>query len=186
MIFPDTLMKQAVLLWSLGSCLLAMGGCSSRFMPDPDNIPLVYKIDVQQGNVVTQDMLAQLTPGMEKNKVRFIMGTPLLIDAFHQDRWDYVYTTQEGGGSRAQRNVALFFKNDRLERVEGNVKTAQGKIMREQRKEVSVDVPGENQPGWFDRLWGKIGLGDDDEGSPKGKQEDTPFDPANPDASGGL
>jgi outer membrane protein assembly factor BamE len=155
-------------------------------MPDPDDIPLVYKIDVQQGNVVTQDMLAQLTPGMEKNKVRIIMGTPLIVDVFHQDRWDYVYTTQEGGGIRGQRHVAIFFRNDRLVRVEGDVKTAHGKIMREPRKDVTVDVPGDYQPGWFDRFKGKIGLGDDDKESPKDDREETPFDPANPDNAGGL
>ncbi|MES2182255.1 MAG: outer membrane protein assembly factor BamE, partial [Pseudomonadota bacterium] len=50
-----------------------------------------YKLDVQQGNVVTSKMLLQLRPGMTKSQVRFIMGTPLIQDSFHDKRWDYVY-----------------------------------------------------------------------------------------------
>ena len=140
-----------------------------------------HKIDVQQGNVITQDMLAQLEPGMEKSKVRFIMGTPLIVDVFHQDRWDYIYTSQEGGGERVQRHVSLHFRNDRLERVDGDVKPARGKIMREPRKEVTVEVPSEHQPGWFERFINRFGWEDKDKESSKEKQEEAPFDPAKSD-----
>ncbi|MGH8542545.1 MAG: outer membrane protein assembly factor BamE, partial [Gammaproteobacteria bacterium] len=84
-------------------------------------MPLVYRVDVQQGNVVTQEMLAQLEAGMDKNKVRYIMGTPLLADVFHQDRWDYVYTQQNGGDTPVERRVSLVFENDRLARIGGDV-----------------------------------------------------------------
>ena len=87
-------------------------GCSQGTLLAPSNLPLVYKIDVQQGNVITQDMLAQLRPGMDKAKVLFIMGTPLVMDAFHQDRWDYIYTFQKGGGQREQQRATLYFKQD--------------------------------------------------------------------------
>ncbi len=83
----------------------------------------VYKIDVQQGNVVTQEMIAQLQWSMPAQKVRFIMGTPLIIDVFHPKRWDYVYSFQPGGGKRVQRHIALFFDdNDRLIKIKGDVK----------------------------------------------------------------
>ncbi len=82
----------------------------------------VYKIDVQQGNVVTQAMLDQLTVGMAAKKVRFIMGTPVIIDLFHQQRWDYLYSLQAGGHERRQRHIALFFDEDEhLLRIEGDV-----------------------------------------------------------------
>jgi len=83
----------------------------------------VHKIDVQQGNEVTQEMLDQLILQMPANKVRFIMGTPLIIDVFHQQRWDYLYSFQAGGDIRQQRSISLFFDTQqRLTRVEGDVK----------------------------------------------------------------
>ena len=86
--------------------LLALAGCS---------FPGVYKIDVQQGNVVTQDMIDQLRPGMTRSQVRFIMGNPLLTDTFHANRWDYLYSIQPGGGKRLQERVSVIFNgNDQL------------------------------------------------------------------------
>ena len=86
--------------------LLALAGCS---------FPGVYKIDIQQGNVVTQDMIDQLKPGMTRRQVRFIMGNPLITDTFHANRWDYLYSIQPGGGQRLQERVSLMFdSNDQL------------------------------------------------------------------------
>ncbi len=89
----------------------------------------VHKIDIQQGNVVTQEMLDQLELNMPARKVRFIMGTPLLRDVFHQQRWDYVYSFQDGRtGKRVQRNITLFFdKNKRLIKIKGDVKIGKRK-----------------------------------------------------------
>lgn len=83
--------------------LLALAGCS---------LPGVYKIDTQQGNVVTQDMIDQLRPGMTRRQVRFIMGNPLLSDTFHANRWDYLYSIQPAGGTRLQERVSLVFDNN--------------------------------------------------------------------------
>lgn len=87
----------------------------------------LYKIDVQQGNVITQEMLDQLELGMSSRKVRFIMGTPLLRDTFHQNRWDYLFSFLEGKtGKRQQQTISLFFdEQDRLIRVAGNVEAGQ-------------------------------------------------------------
>ena len=86
--------------------LFALAGCS---------FPGVYKIDIQQGNVVTQDMIDQLKPGMTRRQVRFIMGTALISDPFHPDRLDYVYTLQPGGGQRQQEHASILFNsNDQL------------------------------------------------------------------------
>jgi len=90
----------------------------------------LYKIDVQQGNVITQEMLDQLELGMSSRKVRFIMGTPLLRDAFHQNRWDYLFSFLEGKtGKRQQQTISLFFdEQDQLIRVSGNVEAGQPKL----------------------------------------------------------
>jgi outer membrane protein assembly factor BamE len=84
----------------------------------------VYKIDVQQGNVVTRDMLAKLRPGMDKREVAAVLGTPLLTDPFHPQEWVYVYTDQLGAGTRKERVVKVYFENDRLARVGGDVRGA--------------------------------------------------------------
>ncbi|QLF94136.1 outer membrane protein assembly factor BamE [Pseudomonas sp. ABC1] len=86
--------------------LLALAGCS---------FPGVYKVDIQQGNVVTQDMIDQLRPGMTRRQVRFIMGNPMITDTFHPSRWDYLYSIQVGGSQRQQERVSLEFSdNDQL------------------------------------------------------------------------
>ncbi|HEX8988046.1 MAG TPA: outer membrane protein assembly factor BamE [Rhodocyclaceae bacterium] len=80
-----------------------------------------YRIDVRQGNLVTQDMVAQLKPGLTKDQVRFVLGTPLLSDVFHADRWDYVYRLQTGDGEVTQRRLAVFFVDGKLARLGGDV-----------------------------------------------------------------
>ena len=80
-----------------------------------------YKLDVQQGNVVTSKMLLQLRPGMTQSQVRFIMGTPLIQDSFHGKRWDYVYQMREKGKIIEQRRVILDFENQVLKTVRGDV-----------------------------------------------------------------
>lgn len=79
-----------------------------------------YRIDVRQGNMVTQEMVAQLKPAMTKDQVRFILGTPLVSDIFHADRWDYVYRFQPGRGDIQQRRLAVFFEDGKLARVAGD------------------------------------------------------------------
>ena len=80
-----------------------------------------FKMDIQQGNVVTSKMLLQLKPGMTKSQVRFIMGTPLIVDSFHKDRWDYFYQMRHAGKVIEQRRVILDFDKDVLARVRGDV-----------------------------------------------------------------
>jgi len=84
------------------------------------DFPGVYKIGIPQGNIITQDMVDQLRPGMTKRQVIFVMGTPLVRDPFHQDRWDYIYSYQPGGGERGQEGITVFFENDQLVRFTGD------------------------------------------------------------------
>ena len=78
------------------------------------DFPGVYKIGIAQGNIITQEMVDQLRPGMTKRQVIFVMGTPLVRDPYHQDRWDYIYNFQPGGGVRGQERVSVFFRDDEL------------------------------------------------------------------------
>jgi outer membrane protein assembly factor BamE len=80
-----------------------------------------HKIEIQQGNYVSQEMVSQLKPGMSKEQVRFIMGTPLLTDIFHAERWDYVYWRETSSGKRETRKLALYFDAGRLTRIDGDI-----------------------------------------------------------------
>lgn len=79
-----------------------------------------HKIDIQQGNVVTQEMVDKLQPGMTRSQVRFVLGTPLVVDPFRNDRWDYVYSFKKRGDLVEQRQLRVFFKDDKMERYEGD------------------------------------------------------------------
>jgi outer membrane protein assembly factor BamE len=85
-----------------------------------------YRIDVRQGNFVTQEMVAQLKPGLTREQVRFILGSPLVADMFHVDRWDYVYRFQPGQGEAQQRRLVVFFQDNKLTRVAGDVVAEDG------------------------------------------------------------
>jgi outer membrane protein assembly factor BamE len=77
-----------------------------------------HKIDIQQGNVISEEELSQLKPGMESRKVRQILGTPMLVDPFHPDRWDYFFSLKSGNKVLERYRATLFFSNDRLVRIE--------------------------------------------------------------------
>lgn len=98
--------------------LLLNAGCSSTL---PSIKP--YKVDVQQGNVVTYKMVQQLKPGMTKSQVRFVMGSPLIQDSFHTNRWDYFYQMRRDGKVFEQRRVILSFKDDLLADIGGDAVT---------------------------------------------------------------
>lgn len=94
------------------STLITLAGCS---------VPGVYKIDIQQGNIITQDMVDQLRPGMTAQQVRFIMGTPLVTDTFSPERWDYLYSIEPGRQQRRQERISLTFdEQGRLNGLQGD------------------------------------------------------------------
>ncbi len=74
----------------------------------------VHKIDVQQGNYVTEDAVAKLKNGMTKTEVRQLLGTPLLIDAFHSNRWDYYFSNVKGGKAAERKRFSVLFENDKV------------------------------------------------------------------------
>ena len=82
---------------------LALSACS-----------LVYKIDIQQGNYVTQDLVAKLKPGMTKGEVRQLLGTPLLIDVFHANQWEYYFSSARRGKGEPTSRLTVYFKDDKV------------------------------------------------------------------------
>ena len=103
---------------------LFLAACGSKTILSP------YKIDIQQGNYVTQEMVSKLKPGMTKSQVRFVLGTPLVTDVFHSDRWDYIYSYSKAGALSERRNITVFFADGKLTRIEGDVvpSAAQDKV----------------------------------------------------------
>lgn len=99
----------ASLLW----LSLTLAGCGNFGFPG------VYKIDVEQGNIVTPEMVEQLKPGMTRRQVRFVMGTPLIEDTFNENRWDYRYLNRNGAKTLAESQLTVVFEGDALIRVEG-------------------------------------------------------------------
>jgi outer membrane protein assembly factor BamE len=119
-----------------------------------DRIPGVYRIDVQQGNVVTHDMLAQIQPGMSRQQVRFVMGTPMIVDTFHPDRWDYYFSLQPGRGERQSHHVTLIFDGDLLQRVDGELPpAATDAAATSGARTVAVTGPVPDSRGLLDRAW---------------------------------
>jgi outer membrane protein assembly factor BamE len=98
-----------------------LAGCN------PMRILSVHTMEVQQGNYLTQEMVSKLQPGMTRDQVRFVLGTPLLVDIFHDNRWDYVYRRRRADSREVEeRRLSVFFDNDRLVRLEGDVTTGLG------------------------------------------------------------
>jgi len=85
---------------------------------------VVYTLDVQQGNYVTTDVAAKLKVGMTKGEVRQLLGTPLLIDAFHANRWDYYFSNVKGGKAENRTRLSIFFENDKVASFTGEARPA--------------------------------------------------------------
>ena len=107
----------------LGLVPVLVAGCT--------NVPRIpgvtpYRMEIQQGNFVSQEMVAQLKPGMTKEQVRFILGTPMVSDIFHPDRWDYVFWRETSNGKREQRKLTVLFENGELARLDGDVVASGG------------------------------------------------------------
>lgn len=109
--------KLSIRLFVLALSASLLGACSS--MESVTSMINPYRIDIRQGNYVDQQMVSQLKPGMSREQVRYVLGTPLVTDLFDENRWDYVYRFQKGNGPVEQRKLSVFFVNGRLERVVG-------------------------------------------------------------------
>ena len=102
--------------------ILALSACGSLEFPG------VYKLTIQQGNIVSQEMIDRLKPGMTRSQVQFVLGNPVLADSFERDRWNYVYTIDIPGQAIIERELVIVFENDRLLRFEGDYTPSENKV----------------------------------------------------------
>ena len=140
-------MKKLLIIITCIATLIS-AGCS-RFH-------LVHRIDVQQGNVITQEKVNKLEPGMNSNQVQFVMGRPMLVDVFHQDRWNYVYYLKPGYDDPQEEKVILFFENDALVKIDGSMLPSDEPVSGEQTTGMTtLVVPPETRvpPGLFNKIW---------------------------------
>ncbi|MGH1471547.1 MAG: outer membrane protein assembly factor BamE [Cellvibrionaceae bacterium] len=94
--------------------LTAITGCSWLQFPG------VYRLQIQQGNIITQEMVDQLKPGMTKRQVNFVLGTALIQDSFEQDRWDYYYSLRDADGKTTKEKFTVYFEDDKLTHFSGD------------------------------------------------------------------
>lgn len=110
---------------ALALALLALGGCTTRSEPVSVRAPgfierlTPYRVQIQQGNVVTREQVASVKPGMPREQVRDILGSPMLTDVFHDNRWDYLYAVGRGGqvSDTNRLAVTVFFDGEVVSRV---------------------------------------------------------------------
>ncbi len=124
-LYPHLSRTSGAALALLAAVLLP--ACKSVEIPKVPGIT-PYRMVIQQGNFISQEMVAQLKPGMTKEQVRFILGTPLVTDIFHADRWDYVFYREMANGKREQRNLSVVFEKDKLARVLGDLMPSDGAV----------------------------------------------------------
>ena len=153
-----TIMQKLLIPGVLIATLLS--GCGSV-----EKLPFIHRIDVQQGNVINQEMIDQLKPGMTKRQVRFTLGSPMIVDAFHQDRWDYVYRMEPGKGEIEQKRVSLYFRDDALTQIPGDYRpTPQPALAAASKPSTTVVVPPQERKarGILTRIWNWMGFGKDE------------------------
>ena len=110
-----------IIIIGLIPAVLLLSSCT--WVPDLSGIglPRVHKIDVQQGNVIEQDQINQLRPGMNKEQIIFVMGTPMLGNPFHSNRWDYLYRFKPGYGAVETKQATLYFnETGKLVNIQGS------------------------------------------------------------------
>jgi outer membrane protein assembly factor BamE len=109
--------------------------------------------------LTNEDMVDQLQPGMTKRQVQYLLGTPLLTDFFNADRWDYVYTIQRGHRSMESRRLTVFFQDDALVRIEGDMKPNPQRAITRERQDIVVTVPDyEKRKGFIGRSLEAVGV----------------------------
>jgi len=144
-------MLNKTLLYISISSLILLNACTTY---------KVHKIDVQQGNIIEQEKVNELKPGMRKDQVQFILGTPILKDIFHSTRWDYIYTYKPGYGPMQKKRLSLYFDEDALVNIVGDFQPQETTIVKQKIEEVIVvpleEYQAENTSkwyqGWFDKL----------------------------------
>lgn len=121
--------------------VLLLAACSTTQLPISP-----HKIDVQQGNVIDQETVDKLKPGLTRSQVRFLLGTPLVVDPFRDNRWDYVYNYRKAGKLTEQKRLTLFFDRDVLSRIEAEGVETQGSATEQPGPPVTQAEPAAVKP----------------------------------------
>lgn len=111
---------RALLTAAVGLATAALAGCAGAPRDGESLFGFItpYRFELVQGNVVTREQMQRLATGMTRRQVRELLGTPMLADAFHADRWDYVFTIRRQGAEPQKRSVVVLFEGDRLAKIE--------------------------------------------------------------------
>jgi outer membrane protein assembly factor BamE len=112
----------------------------------------VYKLDINQGNYITQDMVDKLKVGMTSSQVQSVLGTPMLADPFHADRWDYLYRYTRQDKLIENREFRVFFADQKLARWEGDEVPRSAVELNRIAAERSLGKSADDDRGFFDRL----------------------------------
>ncbi len=148
-------------LIALAATVAFAAGCARAPVPVPEFVK-PYRMTIQQGNFVTRDMAEQLKPGMTKEQVRFILGTPLVTDIFHADRWDYTFYRDAPGGKRELRNFSVIFEDSKLTRVVGDLLPEPGAPAKPAPVKPAAATapqplaPAKEERGFFGRLFDRV------------------------------
>jgi outer membrane protein assembly factor BamE len=135
--------------FAMAAIAAALAGCSSGKWGFP------YKAPVQQGNWITSEQVALLRPGMTREQVRFVLGSPTLTSVLHADRWDYPYYYKPGYGSTQERKFTVWFQDDKVVRWQGDKQpdvqpfqqeTAQAKAAAEAQAQLDAEAAGQSKP----------------------------------------
>ena len=111
-------------------------------------------------------MVDQLRPGMNKRQVLYIMGSPMLDNVFHKNRWDYLYSNQPSGEDRVQKQISLFFENDQIAGIQGDFRPSTAPVIKTS-GETTVDVPKRDlEKTLWEKITGLIGY-DELDATPK-------------------
>jgi len=108
------------------SASLTLSACSYVV----ENLPGVYRLEIQQGNIIEQHMVDQLRPGMNKRQVLYVMGSPMLSDYFHKNRWHYIFYEKNEDGEEQEKRLLLFFDNDEIVGIQGDFKPSDKPVNR--------------------------------------------------------
>jgi outer membrane protein assembly factor BamE len=157
-------MRKVLICLAIGATLV-LEGCSSAGEKSEydtsalEQLPFVYRMTVQQGNIVTEEMVDRLEPGMTKSQVRYVLGTPLVADIFHDNRWDYTYTIRRGHQPMEVKPLTIYFEDDELVRIEGYIRPDPERAAEREPQDLLVTVPNwSGEQGLLRRALTKMGL----------------------------
>jgi outer membrane protein assembly factor BamE len=139
---------------ALGCALAPLAACTTleTYMPAIESLG-VYRLDINQGNYVSQDMVEKLKTGMSKPQVRTVLGTPLVTSIFRESRWDYVYEYQRQGRVIEHRQLSIYFVDDKLARWEGDeMPASQADLNREALARTSSEERWGSERSWWDSI----------------------------------